>query len=109
MKIQTPTEFLTFDDGKCAIYEVKSNKLADQPVETLDFGERTIGVRRFYAARTASSEISRLVHVPQRRYITAKHNAVIDGTRYKIDAAQHLNSTNPPVTVLTLLVMGAIT
>jgi hypothetical protein len=111
-KIQTPTEFQTFGDGKCAVYEVVSNKLADQPVETLDFGERTIGMKRLYTARTATSEINRLVQVPQRRYISdsgKRYNAVITGMRYKIDAAQHLDSTNPPVTILTLVQIGAIT
>ncbi len=35
MKIQTPTEFLTFNDGSCDIYSVSGNKLADKTHDTL--------------------------------------------------------------------------
>lgn len=101
MKIQTPTEFLTFTDGKCDIYSVKGNVL-DQKLMTLDFGDRTLGIRRFYVARAASTEINRVIHVPLQRSITADNRAVIGGDAYKIDLAQYLDYTNPPVTVLTL-------
>jgi hypothetical protein len=106
MKIKTPTEFLTFHDGQCNICEVKGNQLAGRKM-TLDFGERTVGMKRLYTARAASSEINRLIQVPQMRSVTVKDNAVIGTTRYKIDAVQHLNDTNPPVTVLTLVWIGA--
>jgi len=108
MKINTPTEFLTFGDGQCDIYEVKGNQLVGKKM-TLNFGERTVGMKRLYAARTASSEVNRLIQIPQMRSVTTKDAAIIDKIKYKIDAAQHLNDTNPPITVLTLLWIGAVT
>jgi hypothetical protein len=101
MKIQTPTEFLTFTDGKCDIYSIKGNVL-DQKLMTLDFGDRTVGIKRFYAARAAATEIDRLIQVPIQKSITSENRAVIDDTEYTIEQAQHLQDTNPPVTVLTL-------
>ena len=101
MKIQTPIEFLTFSDGYCDIYSVKGNKLEAKRM-TLCFGDRVIGFKRHFAARAASSEITRLIQVPLQQYITAVDRAVIAGAEYKIEQIQELKDTNPPVTVLTL-------
>ena len=109
MKIQTPTEFLTFNDGKCDIYTVSGNKLTAK-IETLDYGKRTVGFNRYYAARAASVKITMLIQIPQRLYITPEqHNAVISGNRYKIEQVQELNDTNPRATVLTLNMIGVVT
>lgn len=105
MKIQTPTEFLTFTDGFCDIYSVKGNK-RDQKLLTLCFGDRTVGMKRFYAARAASTEADRVIQVLRQPSIEADHRAVIDGAEYKIEQVQHLSYTNPPVTVLTLRKIG---
>lgn len=107
MKIQTPTQFLTFNDGSCDIYSVKGNKL-DIKILTLCYGNRTVGMKRFYAARAASTEINRLIQIPLRGDVTAENNAVIDGIRYRIEQSQNLYDTNPPATVLTLRRIGAI-
>lgn len=107
MKIITPTEFLTFANGMCDIYEVENNKLADKKF-TLCFGDRTVGMQRFFVARTATTEINRLIQVPRQLAITAKDNVVIDSLRYKIEQLQQLNDTNPPVTLLTLRQIGVI-
>lgn len=107
MKINTPTEFLTFNDGSCAIYNVRGNKIADK-VMTLDFGNRTLGMKRYYAARGAGVEINRLIQVPQQRSITTNNRAVVENIEYKIEQVQHLNDTNPQTTVLTLQMIGGI-
>ena len=101
MKIQTPTEFLTFADGYCDIFTVKGN-LLDKKLMTLCFGDRVIGFKRHYAARAAGTEINRVVQIPLQRTIEPVNRAVIAGTEYKIEQVQHLDDTNPPVTVLTL-------
>jgi SPP1 family predicted phage head-tail adaptor len=108
MKIQTPTEFLSFNGGTCEIHAVAGNKLGDK-LMTLNFGDRTVGMKRFYAARAASVEITRLIQVPQRMDITAAQNVVIQGDRYKIEQIQQLTDTNPRATVLTLHKIGVVT
>lgn len=107
MKIQTPTEFLTFNDGTCDIYCVSGNKLADK-LMTLCFGNRVVGFKRNYVARAANTEITRLVQIPLRKDVTTENRAVIEKAEYKIEQAQHLYNTNPPVTLLTLHKIGVI-
>lgn len=107
MKIKTPMEFLTFNDGYCFIYSVKGNQLADRKAE-LRYGNRTLGMRRHYAARTAGVEINRLIQVPQNLEINTHDNAVIDGNRYSIEQAQYISDSNPPVTLLTLRKIGGV-
>ena len=106
MKIQTPTEFLTFNRGSCDIYSVKGNKL-DTKLLTLDYGNRVVGFKRHWAARAASTEITRLVQIPLREDVTTENRAVIGKAEYKIEQSQNLYDTNPPVTVLTLRRIGA--
>ena len=105
MKIQTPTQFLTFNDGSCDIYSVKGNKL-DMKILTLCYGNRTVGMKRFYAARAASTEITRLIQIPLREDVTTENRAVIGKAEYKIEQAQYLYDTNPPATLLTLRKVG---
>lgn len=105
MKIKTPTEFLTFNDGYCDIYTVKGNKIADKLIH-LCFGDRTIGFKRHFEARAASTEISRLIQVPIQPSISTTNRAVIGNDEYKIEQAQNLYDTNPPASVLTLRKIG---
>ncbi len=69
---------------------------------TLCFGNRVVGFKRHYAARAASTEITRLIQIPLREDVTTENRAVIGKAEYKIEQAQYLYDTNPPVTVLTL-------
>lgn len=107
MKIKTPTEFLTFNDGLCDIYNVNSNKISDKVI-TLCYGNRTIGIKRYYAARAATIEINKLIQIPQQLDITPSNRVVIGNDEFKIEQVQQLNDTNPPVTVLTLRKIGVI-
>lgn len=107
MKIQTPTEFLTFNNGTCDIYSVSGNRLADK-LMTLCYGNRVVGFKRNYAARAANTEINRLIHIPLREDVTTENRTVIGKAEYKIEQAQYLYDTNPPVTVLTLRRIGVI-
>ena len=108
MKIQTPTEFLTFNDGSCDIYSVSGNRLKDKLL-TICYGKRTVGMKRFYAARAASTEIDKVIQIPLREDVAAANNAVIGGIRYRIEQSQNLYDTNPPATVLTLRKIGMAT
>lgn len=108
MKIKTPTEFLTFSDGFVDIYTVANNKPVPPVRLHLAFGSRTVGMKRYWEARSDTTEITRLVQVPLREDITTHDQAVIAGVRYKILQAQPLYNTNPRVTVLTLQNIGVM-
>lgn len=107
MKIKTPTEFLTFNDGYCDIYTVFGNKRSDK-LMNLCFGNRVVGMKRFYAARAATIEINKLIQVPLQSSIDATNRVVIGTLEYKIEQVQHLKDTNPPATLLTLKKIGVI-
>lgn len=107
MKIKRPTEFQTFTSGWVEIWTVKGNRPAEK-VLSLRYGEKVIGVKRFFAARAATTDIDLLIQVPLHRGITPAHTAVIAGVRYKIEQVQHIGDTNPPTTVLTLRKLGVV-
>lgn len=88
-------EFVTFTSGKVKIENKKYN-----------FGEESIGYRRHYAARSANSKISRVIHIPYTRDISAQSLAVIGDKSYIIDLVQPTTATNPHCTVLTLVDYG---
>ena len=65
-------------------------------------------MKRFYAARAATTEINRLIHVPLQLSLSAADNIVILKVRYKIEQLQNLYDTNPPATLLTLRKIGVV-
>lgn len=101
MKVKTPTEFQSFNDGFCDIYTVKNNK-RDALKMRLCYGEKTVGYKRYYTARAAGALITRLIQVPRQTTIDATDRVVIGGDEYKIEQVQHVADTNPPVSVLAL-------
>lgn len=91
----TDLDFITFFDGKVTIEG-----------KTYNFGERNIGYKRHYAARTAGSQISRVIHIPYTRDIQNESLATIGDKTYIIDFAQPTKATNPHCTILTLVDYG---
>lgn len=109
MEIKTDCKFEFFNDGVCDIFEVTDgNKLGACKMLHLRFSDRTIGIKRFYEAKGAQTEITALIRIPRQKGITTQDAAVINDQRYKIVQVQHINGTNPPVTDLTLKQMGSL-
>ena len=108
MKLKTPTEFLTFSDGTCEIWSVSRNTLHEK-IKSTRFGDRSISLSRFIeASQMASAQIEKVIHIHLCRDIAQAHRVVIDSVQYKIERAQHLRETNPPVTVLYLSKIGEV-
>lgn len=106
MKIKTPTQFLTFRDGHCDVYSVKGNKTANK-LFSLPYGQRTVGMQRFYTARAASVKLDCVIHVPLHgKIIPAENRVGIGDTIYSIVQIQELRDTNPPVYLLSLQKSG---
>lgn len=91
-------EFITFNSGEV---EIESKRCR--------FGEKNVGYRRHYAARSANSQISRVIHIPYTRDISPQSLATINGKSYIIDLVQPTEATCPPCTVLTLVDYGVST
>ena len=107
MKIKTPIEFLTFNDGIVSIYDTDNDdEIIRSSIKQFRFGKRTLGVNRYYQARQNDIELALVIHIHKNLNIHTQNAAVINKTRYKIEQVQQLADTNPPVTVLSLSQRG---
>lgn len=100
-------EFLSFSDGRLDLYETDENDdIIAESKKKFRFGDRTIGVKRYFAARTNDIELTKVIHINRYKSATSDMAAIIDGTRYKIIQVQHINDTRPKCTVLSLAQRG---
>lgn len=101
MKIRTPTEFKPFKDGKCNIFtpigEEKQYKF-----KGLSFDNKTLGFKRFYAAKAAQVDISNVISIPRISGIDNYDKVEIGDKLYDIELIQEKFDTNPPSIDLTL-------
>ena len=96
-----------FGAGVMYLYETDDNdKIIENSKKAFRFGNRTIGVKRYYSARQNDIELKKVIHIHRNLDIVTDMAAVIDNTRYKIEQVQHYADTNPPVTVLSLSQRG---
>ncbi len=100
-------KFLTFNDGIVKVYETDDDDCIISNSERLfRFGDRTVGVKRFYAAYQNDINLERVIHIPRAADMTTEKAVVIDNTRYKVEQVQQLTDTYPKSTVLSLSQRG---
>lgn len=100
-------EFLTFNDGIVNIFETdEDDEIIKDTRKIYRFGNRTIGVKRYYSARENDIELKKVIHIHFKSDMTTDKAVVINNTRYKIEQVQFLYDTNPRCTVLSLSQRG---
>ncbi|MGI5955788.1 MAG: hypothetical protein ACOYBA_02520 [Coprococcus sp.] len=57
-------QFENFGDGLLTICDADERKITRTKMEHIRFGNRTVGVQRFWQAKTAGNKVDRLVSVP---------------------------------------------
>lgn len=57
-------QFETFGDGLLSICEADERCLTGTKASRVRFGSRTVGVKRYWEAKTAGNEIARMVSIP---------------------------------------------
>ena len=57
-------QFETFGDGLLADCEADERKITRTKMEHIRFGNRTVGVQRFWQAKTAGNKVNKLLAVP---------------------------------------------
>lgn len=57
-------QFENFGDGLLTICDVDERTITRTKMEYIRFGNRTVGVHRFWQAKTAGDKVDRLVSVP---------------------------------------------
>lgn len=104
MKIQTPLEFQTFNDGIVNIYHTddSGNKEVSAYLSNIPFSSRVVGTQRYYAAAQHNIEISDIIRIPLVPDISTYDIIESDSTLYEIKRIQQLNDTNPSCIQLTL-------
>lgn len=56
--------FETFNDGLLSICEAEERKLIKTKMTGIRFGNRTVGVSRFWNAKTAGNKVDKLLSIP---------------------------------------------
>ena len=103
MTLQKETAtFETFNDGIVGIHRIDDDGNAGKVVERLRYGERTVGVARYYEAMTAKVQIDRLIRVPYREWLTTEYLATIKGRVYEIKQVQMIPDSLPKTCAVSL-------
>lgn len=100
----------TFNDGLLEICEVDERVITSSKIRGVRFGDRTIGIQRHWAAKTAGSEVNRLVAVPMgilKKCIVDTGDVVVIRAgaisgQYEINQVQYKRDTSPPTIYLSL-------
>lgn len=100
----------TFNDGLCSVYTVGNiAEDGDLPRDGLTlkagplrYGERTVGVTRFWTAAQAQARIDVVVRVLRQDGISTQDVCVLRDGQYQVLQVQHPRDATPPVTDLSL-------
>ena len=105
MKPKNSIDSVSFNDGYLYITDIDSNGDIDYKTKRLFYyGKRTVTQKRIDEAEQVQQKIDLCVHIPYTNDSVIEDNKVIIGTNYyHILQVQHIYTTNPPITVLTLM------
>lgn len=92
----------SFNDGILTICSTKGRTVTGTKAAQIRFGNRTIGISRFYKARIESDKIDKLVSIPYTGNLKSSDVIYIDDEQYKINQAQEKFDTVPPCRYLSL-------
>lgn len=102
-------KFETFGDGLLTICEAEERNLIRTKIEHVRFGNRTVGVSRFWQARTAGNKVDKLLSIPLDLGInTVDVNDIVilesesGSGQYGILQIQQKFDAEPPVLYLSL-------
>lgn len=98
MEIRTPNKFESFSDG---VLEISYKGSIKHP--RVNFADYKLGYGRFFAARTAQTQIDRVVRIPQISNVNIYDIVTINGgDKYRIELIQPVDDSLPPSLQLTL-------
>lgn len=96
-------EFTSFSDGVCDIYEETEDGERKYKYNNLGYTERTLGYKRFFAAKSAQVQANAVIRIPEVKGINNHDTIVISNKgRYDIELIQKVSDSNPRCLDLTL-------
>ncbi len=110
---QKKNGFETFSDGIMEICTTDERRLIGTKVKGIRFGDRTIGVQRYWQAKTAGNKVDRLLSIPYSEtgiglietndvVIIRNENAKYGGGQYRILQVQPKFDSKPESIYLSL-------
>ena len=109
-QVKNSRGYETFADGLLTICDADERILTKTKLDNIRYGKRTVGVTRFWQAKTAGNKVDKLVAVPletadaaaiEVNDIVIVKNAPVGG-QYQIVQIQPKFDTKPPSLYLTL-------
>lgn len=88
---------MLLDSGICSVYKLVGNSISGslELKSSHYYGEKTVGVIRYYEAKRSDSRIDRLIRVWRDESIVATDICVlVDGKQYEVIQAAHLLDEN---------------
>lgn len=92
----------TFNDGVLTICKASGRSITMTKMDNIRFGNRVVGVKRFYEAKVVSDSIDRMVAILPVPGIGRQDVCLINGEQYKILQIQDKFDHNPPCLYLSL-------
>lgn len=96
------TQFESFLDGECSLYQLDANRKPKLLQAGIRFQNRVIGFKRNFAAEQAGRTIQKLIRIPRNPLAEKGTFVVIEGRQYAVLQAQDLLDKIPKCTDLTL-------
>ena len=91
-----------FNSGLCTVYALQDSGGYTTLYRNLRFGERVIGIKRYYAAAAARDRVVRLVRIPPVPGVCGHCVVVIGTQQYQVELAQIIPDSLPRSLELTL-------
>lgn len=96
-------EFISFNDGICDIYTIDDEEKRTNKYIGLNFSNKVLGFKRYWAAAANQMQINRVMKVPFVNGIDTFDTVEVNGVgKYDIKAIQEIYDSNPPCLILTL-------
>ena len=95
MIVKRNIEFVSFSDGVCDIYEETEEGEKNYKYRSLRYTERTLGYKRYFAAKAAQVQANAVIRIPEVKGIN-NHDTLL------IELIQKVSDSNPRCLDLTL-------
>lgn len=105
------SDYETFGDGLLSICETDERNITGTKMKHIRYGNKTVGVQRFWKAKTVGNKVDKLISVPmevlQLNQILANDIAIIETEpgspgQYQILQIQPKYDSHPPALYLSL-------
>lgn len=99
--MQANKQFETFNSGIAEFCEIEEKNIIATIIKPR-FGDKTVGISRFYEAKVAGSKVERLISIPFNEVISKENIVIIASKQYEIDFIQTKFDTLPKTLLVTL-------